>query len=209
MSKNESIVTLIHNLSHHDRPQQPSVDEAMEAVRTLIRYAGDDPAREGLIDTPDRVVRAFEEFYSGYREDPAEILGRVFEQPAGYQDVVILRDISYESHCEHHMMPFTGKAHIAYLPDKMVVGISKLARVVEIFAKRLQIQEKLTTEIASAIYDHLGAKGVIVLVEGVHECMTTRGVHKPGVNMITMQALGLYQHDIAKREEVLRLIRGQ
>lgn len=208
MSNKDSVTALLKSIHQLGDNIKPSQEQAMEAVRTLIRYAGDDPDREGLIETPDRVVRAFDEFFRGYAEDPAEILGKTFEQPSGYHDVVILRDISYESHCEHHIMPFTGKVHIAYLPNKMVAGISKLARVVEVYAKRLQIQEKMTAEIASAIYQHLSAKGVIVVAEGVHECMTNRGVHKQDVNMITLQALGLYEHDVVKREEVLRLIKG-
>ncbi len=208
MSKTNTVTNLIESIHQLGDHKKPSAEQAMDAVRTLIRYAGDDPDRDGLIETPDRVVRAFEEFFRGYAEDPAEILGKTFDQPPAYQDVVILRDIAYESHCEHHIMPFTGKIHIAYLPNKMVVGISKLARVVEVFAKRLQIQEKLTSEIATAIFEHLQPKGVIVVAEGVHECMTIRGVHKPGVSMITIQALGAYENDTAKREEVLRLIRG-
>jgi GTP cyclohydrolase IA len=200
-------------LQTHLRPipdtttDRPSYDEACQAVRILLRYAGDNPAREGLVDTPDRVVRAYDEFFRGYGESPAEILGRNFEQPQGYDQAVILRDIAYVSHCEHHIMPFVGKAHIAYLPKDKVVGISKLARVVEVFAKRLQIQEKLTAEIAQAIYRHLDARGVLVLLDGVHECMTLRGVEKPGVNMVTLQALGLYQTDAAARDAVLKLLR--
>ncbi len=189
-----------------DPDNKPSRKAAMDAVRTLIRWAGDDPMREGLIETPDRVARAFEEFFQGYGEDPAEILGKTFEQPQGYDEAVVLRDIAYSSHCEHHIMPFTGKVHIAYLPDRFVAGISKLARVVEVFAKRLQIQEKMTAEIAEAIYTHLQPKGVIVVAHGVHECMTIRGVNKPGVNMVTLQALGVYQQDAQKRKEVLELI---
>ena len=187
---------------------RPTYDEACEAVRTLIRYAGDDPAREGLVDTPDRVVRSYDEFFQGYNEDPAEILGRSFAQPEGYQDVVILRDIPYVAHCEHHIMPFVGKMHIAYLPKQSVVGISKLARVVEVFAKRLQIQEKMTAEIAQAIHTHMQTRGVLVVVDGVHECMTLRGVGKPGVNMVTVQALGVYADDLAAREAVMRLLRS-
>lgn len=190
------------------RTQRPARAEAEEAVRTLIRWAGDDPAREGLLDTPERVVEAFEEFFQGYNQDAAKILGKTFEQPAGYEEIVLLRDITYESHCEHHIMPFTGKVHIAYIPNKMVVGISKLARVVEVFAKRLQIQEKLTAQIADAIHETLGAKGVAVVVEGVHECMTIRGVHKPGVSMVTMKMHGVFETDQKRREEVLDLIKS-
>lgn len=186
--------------------ERPSYEQACDAVRVLIRYAGDDPLREGLIDTPDRVVRAYDEFFQGYHEDPAEILGKSFAQPAGYQDVVILRDIPYASHCEHHIMPFVGKAHIAYLPSDSVVGISKLARVVDVFAKRLQIQEKMTAEIAQAIFTHMRPRGVLVVVDGAHECMTLRGVKTPDVNMVTVQALGTYADDPVARENVLRLL---
>jgi GTP cyclohydrolase I len=162
---------------------RPSRDEAEAAVRTLLRWAGDDPSREGLIDTPARVVRAYEEFFAGYDVDPVDLLARSFEETDGYDEMVVLRDIRLESHCEHHMVPIIGRAHIAYLPAGRVVGISKLARVLEVYAKRLQIQEKLTAQVANCINDVLAPKGVAVVVEAAHQCMTTRGIHKPGVVM--------------------------
>ena len=160
---------------------RPSREEAEAAVRTLIRWAGDDPDREGLVGTPDRVVRSYEEFFRGYDEDPREMLQRTFEEVEGYDEVVVLRDIRLESHCEHHMVPIIGKVHIGYLPDKRVVGISKLARVVDAFAYRLQIQEKLTAQIANTLQEVLQPRGVAVVIEAAHQCMTTRGVHKSGV----------------------------
>src|SRR3954452_23109141 len=160
------------------RVRRPSREEALQAVRTLIRWAGDDPDREGLLGTPDRVVRSYEEFFRGYDEDPSEMLQRTFEEVEGYDEVVVLRDIRLESHCEHHMVPIIGKVHVGYLPDRRVVGISKLARVVDTFARRLQVQETLTAQIAHCIQDVLKPRGVGVVVEGVHQCMTTRGVHK-------------------------------
>ncbi len=165
--------------------RRPTREEAEEAVRTLIRWAGDDPAREGLLGTPDRIVRSYREFFSGYDEDPIALLQRTFEETNGYDEIVALRDIRFESHCEHHIAPIIGKVHIAYLPDKRVVGISKLARLVDVFAKRLQIQEKMTAQIANTLDDVLQPKGVAVVIEAAHQCMTTRGVHKPGVTMVT------------------------
>lgn len=185
---------------------RPSRDEAMAAVRTLIRWAGDDPDREGLLGTPDRVVRSYEEFFAGYADDPVELLGRTFDEISGYDEVVILKDIPFESHCEHHMVPIVGKAHIGYLPDKRVVGISKLARVVEVFSRRLQIQEKMTAEIAQTILQTLQPRGVAVVIEATHECMTTRGVHRPGVGMVTSQMLGVFRDDASTRREFLALI---
>ena len=185
---------------------RPSREEAEEAVRTLIRWAGDDPTREGLVGTPDRVVRSYEEFYSGYEEDPVEILKRTFEETDGYDEMVLLRDIRLESHCEHHMVPIIGKAHVAYLPGNRVVGISKLARVVEIYAHRLQIQEKLTAQIANTIQDVLAPRGVGVVIEAAHQCMTTRGVKKAGVTMVTSRMLGAFRDDPATRREVLAMI---
>ena len=185
---------------------RPSRDEAMAAVRTLIRWAGDDPDREGLLGTPDRVVRSYEEFFAGYADDPVELLGRTFDEISGYDEVVILKDIPFESHCEHHMVPIVGKAHIGYLPDKRVVGISKLARVVEVFSRRLQIQEKMTAEIAQTILETLQPRGVAVVIEATHECMTTRGVHRPGVGMVTSQMLGVFRDDASTRREFLALI---
>ena len=185
---------------------RPSRAEAEQAVRTLIGWAGDDASREGLLDTPARVVRAYEEFFAGYNEDPVEILQRTFEETSGYDEMVLLRDIRFESHCEHHMVPIVGRLHIGYLPDQRVVGISKLARVAEIYAKRLQIQEKLTVEIAAAINDVLKPNGVAVVVVAQHECMTTRGIHKPGVGMVTSHMLGVFRTQHETRREFLSLI---
>lgn len=183
-------------------------DEAREAVRTLIRWAGDDPAREGLKATPDRVVAAYREFFAGYGSDPIEVLSRTFEEIAQYDEMVVLRDIPLESHCEHHLVPFTGVAHVGYLPDRRVVGISKLARVVDVFAKRLQIQEKLTRQIAETIRDVLQPQGVGVVIEATHACMTTRGVHKTGVKMVTSCLLGAFREDASTRREFLAMIHG-
>ena len=185
---------------------KPSREEAEDAVRTLLRWAGDDPSREGLLDTPGRVVRSYEEFFSGYDADPAEILERTFEEIDGYDEIVLLRDIRFESHCEHHMAPIIGKVHVAYLPDHRVVGISKLARLVEVYAKRLQIQEKMTVQIANTINDILQPKGVAVVIEAAHQCMTTRGVHKAGVTMVTSRMLGGFRDNAATRREFLAMI---
>jgi GTP cyclohydrolase I len=179
---------------------------AEEAVRTLLRWAGEDPAREGLIDTPKRVVEAYEDWFSGYSIDPREYLGRTFEEMAGYDEMVVLRDIEFESHCEHHMAPIIGRAHVGYLPTSKVVGISKLARVVDVFARRFQVQEKMTAEIARCINDVLKPRGVGVVIEAVHECMTTRGVHKRGVSMITSKMLGAFRSDARTRSEFLTFI---
>jgi GTP cyclohydrolase I len=189
-------------------PQQdrPSRAEAEAAVRTLLRWAGDDPTREGLTDTPARVVRAYEEFFAGYDIDPVALLERTFEETDGYDEIVLLRDIRLESHCEHHMVPIIGRAHVAYLPHRRVVGISKLARVVEAYAKRLQIQEKLTAQIANTIQDVLQPKGVAVIIEAAHQCMTTRGVHKPGVTMVTSRMLGTFRDNAATKRELLAMI---
>lgn len=184
----------------------PTREEAEEAVRTLIRWAGENPTREGLLDTPARVVRAYEEHFSGYRDDPVEYLQRTFEEVEGYDEMVVLRDIRVESHCEHHMLPIVGKAHVAYLPDKRVVGISKLARVVDTYAKRMQIQEKLTAQIASTIDEILQPKGVAVVIDAAHECMTLRGVHKPGVTMVTSHMLGRFRTDPKTRREFMAII---
>ncbi|WP_425405238.1 GTP cyclohydrolase I FolE [Hwanghaeella sp.] len=186
--------------------RRPSREEALGAVRTLLAYAGDDPDREGLLETPDRVVRSWDEFFAGYFEDPVEILSRTFEETDGYDEMVILRDIPFNSHCEHHIRPIIGHAHIAYLPNKRVVGISKLARILEVYAKRLQIQEKMTAQIANAINDVLAPKGVGVVIEATHECMTTRGVNKQGVSMVTSTLLGTFKQDPRTRSEFLRLI---
>ena len=184
----------------------PTREQAEEAVRTLIRWAGDDPDREGLIDTPSRVARAYEEFFAGYQDDPSDILRRTFEETDGYDEMVLLRDIRLESHCEHHMVPIIGKAHVAYLPGNRVVGISKLARVVEIYSRRLQIQEKLTAQIANCIQEELHPRGVAVVIEAAHQCMTTRGVRKPGVTMVTSRMLGAFRDDPTTRREFMALI---
>lgn len=186
--------------------RRPSREEAEAAIRTLILYAGDDPDREGLAGTPDRVVRSYDEFFSGYREDPKQILERTFEEVEGYDEVVLLKDIEFASHCEHHMVPIIGRAHVAYLPDKRVVGISKLARVVEVYAKRLQIQEKMTAQIANTINEVLQPKGVAVVIEAAHQCMTTRGVNKPGVSMVTSTMLGAFREQGDTRRELLAMI---
>jgi GTP cyclohydrolase I len=188
------------------RPDRPTREEAEEAVRTLLRWAGDDPNREGLRDTPARVARAYEEFFSGYEVDPVAILERTFEETEGYDEIVLLRDIRIESHCEHHMAPIIGRAHVAYLPHRRVVGISKLARVVEAYGRRFQIQEKLTAQIANTIQDVLQPRGVAVIIEAAHECMTTRGVHQPGVTMVTSRMLGAFRDDPSTRRELLAMV---
>jgi GTP cyclohydrolase I len=187
-------------------PPKPSRDEAEAAIRTLLAWAGDDPNREGLLDTPKRVVTAYGDWFSGYADDPAEYLKRTFEEVEGYDEMIVLRDIEFESHCEHHMAPIIGKAHVGYLPDGKVVGISKLARVVETYARRLQVQEKLTAQVAQVIQDVLQPRGVGVVIEGAHECMTTRGVHKRGVSMITSKMLGSFREDARTRAEFLQFI---
>ena len=185
---------------------RPSREETEAAIRTLLRWAGDDPAREGLVDTPARVARAYEEFFAGYAIDPVALLERTFEETDGYDEIVLLRDIRLESHCEHHMVPIIGRAHVAYLPHHRVVGISKLARVVEAYARRLQIQEKLTAQIANTIQQVLEPRGVAVVIEAAHQCMTTRGVHKPDVTMVTSRMLGAFRDDPTTRREVLAMI---
>jgi len=187
-------------------PNNVSQEQAEEAVRTLLRWAGDDPAREGLLDTPKRVVKAYREWFGGYSIDPGEYLSRTFEEVAGYDEMVVLRGIDFESHCEHHLAPIIGRAHVGYLPTNRVVGISKLARVVEAFAKRLQVQEKLTAQIAQCIQDNLHPAGVAVVIDASHECMTTRGVHKRGVSMVTSQMLGVFRDDPRTRVEFLQFI---
>jgi len=186
--------------------RSPSRREAEAAVRILLRWAGDDPSREGLRDTPSRVVRAFEEFFSGYGTDPVALLERTFEEVEGYDEMVVLRDIRFESHCEHHLAPIIGVAHVAYLPHGRVVGISKLARLVDAYARRLQIQERMTAEIAGAIERVLSPKGVAVAIEATHHCMTTRGVHRPGVTMVTTRLLGAFREDASTRREFLALV---
>lgn len=185
---------------------KPTRDQAEAAVRTLLAWAGDDPAREGLIDTPKRVVDAYGDWFSGYTDDPAEFLARTFEEVAGYDEMVVLRDIPFESHCEHHMAPIIGRAHVGYLPEGRVVGISKLARVVETYARRFQVQEKMTAQIARCIEHVLQPRGVAVVVEGEHECMTTRGIHKRGVGMVTSKMLGAFRDDARTRGEFLEFI---
>jgi GTP cyclohydrolase I len=185
---------------------RPSRDEAEDAVRTLLRWAGDDPSREGLLDTPARVVRSYEEFFSGYDLDPEELLKRTFEETDGYDEMVLLKDIRFESHCEHHMAPIIGKVHIAYLPKTRVIGISKLARLVELYAKRLTIQEKMTSQIANALNNTLQPEGVAVVIEAAHQCMTTRGVHKPGVSMVTSRMLGAFRENPSTRREFLSMV---
>jgi GTP cyclohydrolase I len=187
-------------------PARPSRAEAEEAVRTLLRWAGDEPEREGLDGTPARVVRAYEEWFAGYGEDPAELLQRTFEEAGGYDEIVLLRDIRFESHCEHHMAPIIGRAHIGYLPRNRVVGISKLARLVEVYAKRLQIQERMTAEIANTIDRVLNPHGVAVVIEGTHTCMTTRGVHKSQATMVTSRMLGVFRDNPETRQEFLSAI---
>lgn len=186
--------------------KKPSREEAEAAIRTLLLWAGDDPGREGLKDTPARVARAYGEFFKGYAEDPVAILARTFEEIEGYDEMVVLRDIRIESHCEHHMVPIIGRAHVAYLPNTRVVGISKLARVVDAYAHRFQIQEKLTAQIANTINDVLQPRGVAVVIEANHQCMSTRGVHKPGASMVTSRMLGAFRDDASTRREFLAII---
>lgn len=183
-----------------------SREAAEAAVRTLLQWAGEDPAREGLLDTPKRVVQAYRDWFSGYAEDPAEYLARTFEEVAGYDELIVLRNIEFSSHCEHHMAPIIGRAHVGYLPTNKVVGISKLARVVESYARRFQVQEKLTAQIAGCINAVLKPRGVGVVIEAVHQCMTTRGVHKTGVSMITSQMLGQFREDARTRAEFLQFV---
>ena len=186
---------------------RPSRAEAEQAVDVLLRWAGDDPSREGLIDTPERVVRAYEEFFSGYADDPEDMLARTFEEVEGYDDMVMLRGIDLQSHCEHHMVPILGQAHIAYLPDRRVVGISKLARVLDSFGRRLQTQETMTAQVANAIQNALKPKGVAILVDAQHQCMTTRGVKKQGVSMVTTRFTGAFQTDSDLRERFYQHIK--
>jgi GTP cyclohydrolase I len=185
---------------------RPTREEAEEAVRTLIRWAGDDPAREGLLDTPSRVVRSYDEFFAGYQSDPADILARTFSEVGGYDEMIVMNDIRFESHCEHHMAPIIGKVHIGYLPEQRVVGISKLARLVDVFAKRLQIQEKMTADIADTLQRVLQPRGVAVVIEASHQCMTTRGVHKPGTSLVTSRMLGAFRENPATRREFLGML---
>ena len=201
MSKIEKLTNLKNNKS-----VKPTEDDAKEAVRTLIKWAGDDPKREGLIETPARVVKSYKDFFSGYNLDPREILSKKFREVEGYDEIIILKDIRLESHCEHHMVPFVGIAHVGYLPKKKIVGLSKLARLVEIFAKRLQIQEKLTAQIANSIDEVLQPRGVGVIIEASHLCVATRGIHKPDAKMVTSRMLGSFRDDPATRKEFLELV---
>ena len=185
---------------------RPSRDEAEKAVEILLRWAGDNPQREGLLDTPARVVRAYEEFFAGYTEDPEQMLERTFAEVEGYDDIVMLRDIAMQSHCEHHLVPILGKAHIAYLPDTRVVGISKLARVLDSFSRRLQTQETMTSQVANAIQNALRPRGVAILIDAQHQCMTTRGVKKPDVSMVTTQFTGEFKKDSALRDRFYKHI---
>ena len=211
MNVNQGMMPRTHDEDHMDdmgdlegtRPDQTEVEEA---VRTLIRWAGDDPDREGLLGTPDRVARSYKELFAGYDQDPVALLQRTFEEVEGYDEVVILRDIRLESYCEHHMVPIIGKAHIAYLPERRVVGISKLVRVMEVFSRRLQIQEKLTAQIAQTLQDVLQPRGVAVIIDSAHQCMTTRGVHKPGVTTVTSKMLGVFRNQPEMRRELFMLL---
>ena len=189
-----------------ETPDRPGREEAEAAVRTLISWCGDDPLREGLLDTPKRVVKAYDEFYAGYGNDPVDYLQRTFKEIEGYDEMVVLRDVRFESHCEHHMLPIIGRIHIGYLPARRVVGISKLVRVAEAYAKRLQIQEKLTAQIANCVNDVLRPLGVAVVIEASHQCMTTRGVHKPSVSMVTSRMLGTFRDNPETRREFLAII---
>jgi GTP cyclohydrolase I len=194
------------NVCAKTAPNRPSREEAERAVRTLLQWAGDNPEREGLVDTPARVAKAFQDWFSGYDQDPEAYLARTFEEVAGYDDMVILKDIRFESHCEHHLAPIIGRAHVGYLPTHRVVGISKLARVVEAFARRLQVQEKMNAQIAHCIQRVLEPKGVAVVIEAGHQCMTTRGVHKTGVTMVTSSMLGAFRENSDTRREFLNMI---
>ncbi len=197
------MATIPSNISPTERPSR---EQAEKAVEILLRWAGDNPQREGLLDTPKRVALAYEDWFRGYGEDPVEFLRRTFEEVEGYDELIVLRDITFESHCEHHMAPIIGVAHVGYLPDKKVIGISKLARVVETFARRLQVQEKLTAQIANCIASVLKPRGVGVVIDAVHQCMTTRGIHKSGVSMVTSQMLGTFRKDARTRAEFLQMI---
>ncbi|MEM7744828.1 MAG: GTP cyclohydrolase I FolE [Pseudomonadota bacterium] len=196
----------VRNIVQRPDIERPSEDEARAAVRTLLRWAGDDPDREGLLDTPDRVIRAYREWFQGYDQDPIDMLARTFEEVEGYDEMVVLRDIRFESYCEHHMAPIIGKAHVGYIPTDRVVGISKLARLVNVFSKRLQVQEKMTAQIANVLMEVLRPRGVAVVVEGEHHCMSTRGVHRHGVSMVTSTMLGNFRQDPRTRKEFMDII---
>ena len=198
---------IIHTESIKNKVTKPSREEAMEAVKTLISWAGDDPSREGLIETPKRVVKAYEEFFAGYGQDASKVLGKTFEDVNGYDDIVFLRDINIESHCEHHMVPIAGNAHVAYLPKDKVVGISKLARVIEIFAKRLQTQETMTMQIINTIDEALNPFGSAIMIDAKHQCMTTRGINKPNVSTVTTKFSGLFAEDAELRNRFMQLVK--
>ena len=200
-----NIVTSVARAATDTSTDRPTREEAEAAIRTLLRWAGDDPSREGLVDTPARVARAYEEFFEGYAIDPIALLERTFEETDGYDEIVLLRDIRLESHCEHHMVPIIGRAHVAYLPHHRVVGISKLARVVDAYSRRLQIQEKLTAQIANTVNDVLQPRGVGVVLKAAHHCMTTRGIHKPGTDLVTSRMLGCFRDNQELRRELLQM----
>ena len=202
---NEEALKAVETISNNDS-DSPLQEEAMNAVKTLILWAGDDPEREGLLDTPKRVVKAYKQFFSGYNDDPEEILSRTFEEVDGYDDAVIVRDIRLESHCEHHMVPIIGVAHVGYIPSNRVVGISKLARLVDCYSKRLQTQETMTAQIANTIDKVLKPKGVAVVIDASHGCMSTRGIHKTESSTITSRMLGIFREDNKAREEFINLI---
>jgi len=195
----------VHKINEEKETKRPSKEEAMKAVKTLISWAGDNPSREGLIDTPKRVVEAYEEFFSGYNEDPYKVLDKTFSDVEGYDDIIILRDINIETHCEHHIVPILGVAHVAYLPNEKVVGLSKLARVVEVYCRRLQTQETLTMQILHTIDEVLQPRGVAVMIDAKHQCMTTRGIYKPNVSTVTTKFLGLFREDSELRQRFIRL----
>ena len=197
------------NKKKQPKPRKPSRKQAEEAVRTLLRWAGEDTRREGLLDTPKRVAKAYEDWFSGYRDDPIEYLQRTFQEVDGYDEMIVLRDIAFVSHCEHHMAPIIGKAHVGYLPTNKVVGISKIARVVEALARRFQVQETVTAQIANCIQDVLQPKGVAVVIEAKHQCMTTRGIRKSDVSMVTSQMVGSFRKDARTRAEFLQMIEAQ
>ena len=203
----DALVKVLKASAPQSADARPTREEAEAAVRTLIAWAGDDPDREGLMNTPPRVVRAYEELFSGYAHDPSEVLNTTFKDVAGYQDMVLVRDIPFYSHCEHHMVPFIGKAHVAYYPVHGVVGISKLARLVDVYAKRLQTQETMTAQISAALVDFVGARGVAVMVEAEHLCMAMRGVQKAGASTMTSHFTGVFEEDAAEREKFLSLVR--
>ncbi len=195
----------VHKINEKKEANRPSKEEAMKAVKTLISWAGDNPSREGLIDTPKRVVEAYEEFFSGYNEDPYKVLNKTFSDVEGYDDIVFLRDINIETHCEHHIVPILGIAHVAYLPNEKVVGLSKLARVVEVYCRRLQTQETLTMQILHTIDEVLQPHGVAVMIDAKHQCMTTRGIYKPHVSTVTTKFLGLFKEDTELRQRFIQL----